>query len=123
MKAATPKLQPVRQPPQTEQTRAGYSVQAENWAQQTKCPRIQQIKAWWVWDVPMQRRHHDRRTFAAALPTTWCSEAGHVARANTIEGQASWQPGGAEEDSYFREGVRHLRLVCDEEDRSLTADV
>ena len=35
LEAATPKLQPVRQPPQTEQTRAGYSVQAENWAQQT----------------------------------------------------------------------------------------
>ena len=35
MEAATPKLQPVRQPPQTEQDRAGYSVQVENWAQQT----------------------------------------------------------------------------------------
>ena len=33
--AATPKLKPVRQPPQTEQARAGYSVQIENWAQQT----------------------------------------------------------------------------------------
>ena len=35
MKAATPKLQPIRQPPQTEQDRAGYSVQVENWTQQT----------------------------------------------------------------------------------------
>ena len=35
MEAATPKLQPVRQPPQTEQDRAGYSVQVENWIQQT----------------------------------------------------------------------------------------
>ena len=35
IEAATPKLQPVRQPPQTEQDRAGYSVQVENWAQQT----------------------------------------------------------------------------------------
>ena len=35
MEAATPKLQPVRQPPQTEQDRAGYSVQVENWTQQT----------------------------------------------------------------------------------------
>ena len=33
--AATPNLQPVRQPPQTEQTRTGYSVQVENWTQQT----------------------------------------------------------------------------------------
>ena len=29
------KLQTVRQLPQTEQTRAGHSFQAENWAQQT----------------------------------------------------------------------------------------
>ena len=35
MEAATPRLQPVRQPPQTEQDRAGYSVQVENWTQQT----------------------------------------------------------------------------------------
>ena len=35
MKAATPKLQPVRQLQQTEQTTAGCSLQDENWAQQT----------------------------------------------------------------------------------------
>ena len=35
MEAATPKLQPVRQPPQTEQDRTGYSVQVDNWTQQT----------------------------------------------------------------------------------------
>ena len=35
MEAATLKLQPVKQPPQTEQDRAGYSVQAENGTQQT----------------------------------------------------------------------------------------
>ena len=35
MEAATPKVQPVRQPPQTEQDRASYSVQVENWTQQT----------------------------------------------------------------------------------------
>ena len=35
MQAATPKLQPVRQPPQTEQTRTGHSVPVENWTQQT----------------------------------------------------------------------------------------
>ena len=35
MEAATPKLEPVRQPPQTEQTRAGYSVHAESSVQQT----------------------------------------------------------------------------------------
>ena len=33
--AATPKLQPVRQPPQTEQSRTGHFVQVENWTQQT----------------------------------------------------------------------------------------
>ena len=35
MEAATPRLQPVRQPPQTEQARAGHSVQADSWTQQT----------------------------------------------------------------------------------------
>ena len=34
-----------------------------------------------------------------------------VARTNTTEGQTIWQPGGAEEDSRFREGDRHLRLA------------
>ena len=37
-----------------------------------------------------------------------------MARTDTTEGQALWQPGGAEEDSRFREGDRHLRLACDE---------
>ena len=46
MEAATLKLQPVRQPPQTEQDRAGYSVQDENWTQQTKRPHVQQIQGW-----------------------------------------------------------------------------
>ena len=32
------------------------------------------------------------------------------------EGQAVWQPGGAEEDSRLREGNRHLRLAYDEEE-------
>ena len=45
------------------------------------------------------------------LPAAWCSEAGHVARTDTTEGQALWQPGGVEEDSCCREGDRHLRLV------------
>ena len=39
------------------------------------------------WDMwPEQRRHHDCWTSTAALPTTWCSEAGHVARTT----QTSW---------------------------------
>ena len=43
-------------------------------------------------------------------------EAGHVARINTTEGQALWQPGGAEEDSRFRQGDRHLCLAYDAEE-------
>ena len=31
--------------------------------------------------------------------------------AGSTDGQALWQPGGAEEDSLFREGDRHLRLA------------
>ena len=46
----------------------------------------------------------------------YCSETEHVARTSTTEGQALWQRGGAEEDSYFREGDRHLRLAYDEEE-------
>ena len=64
----------------------------------------------------MLRRHHDYRTPAAVLPTTSCSEMGHVARPdttegrnttevldttegrNTSEGGAVWQSGGAEEE-------------------------
>ena len=37
---------------------------------------------------PEQRRHHDCRTSTTALPTTRCSEPGHVARTKTTEGQA-----------------------------------
>ena len=36
--------------------------------------------------------------------------------AGTSEGQAVWQPGGAEEDSRLREGNRHLHLAYDEEE-------
>ena len=64
----------------------------------------------------MQRRHYDRRISTAALPTTCCSEAGHVAGTNTTEGQALWQPGGDEDDDHFREGDRYLRLVYDDDD-------
>ena len=39
-----------------------------------------------------------------------------MARTDTTEGQALRQPGGAEEDSRFREGDKHLRLACDEEE-------
>ena len=34
----------------------------------------------------MQHRHHNCRTSTTALPTTWCSEVGHVARTT----QTSW---------------------------------
>ena len=37
-----------------------------------------------------------------------------MARTNTTEGQGLWQPGGAEEDSHFREGNRHLCLAYDD---------
>ena len=66
------------------------------------------------WYVPMQRRHRNSRTSTAALPTTWCFEAGRVARTNTTEGQDLWQPGEAEADSRFRESDRHLRLAYDD---------
>ena len=36
-----------------------------------------------------------------------------MARTDTTEGQALWQPRGAEEDSCLREGGRPLRLVYD----------
>ena len=42
-----------------------------------------------------------------------------MARTNTTEGQAVWQPGGAEEDSCFREGNRHLCLAYDDEEEDL----
>ena len=32
----------------------------------------------------------------------------------TSEGQAPWQPGGAEQDSRLREGNRHLHLAYDD---------
>ena len=116
----TPMKRPSSKPsscvPQTEQTRADYSVQDENQAQQTLCPHVQQVQGWWVWDVPVRHRHHDCRTSDTALPVTWCSEAGHVARTKITEGQALWQPGGAKEDCRFCEGNGHLRLAYEEED-------
>ena len=38
-----------------------------------------------------------------------------MAGTDASEGQAVWQPGGAEEDSRLREGNRHLHLAYDEE--------
>ena len=38
---------------------------------------------------------------------------------DTSEGQAVWQPGGAEEDSRLREGNRHLHLAYDDEEEEL----
>ena len=35
------------------------------------------------------------------------------------EGQAVWQPGGAEEDSRLREGNRHLHLAYEEEEEQM----
>ena len=37
-----------------------------------------------------------------------------MARTDIAEGQALWQPGGAEEDSGFLEGDRHLHLAHDD---------
>ena len=39
-----------------------------------------------------------------------------MAGTDATEGQAVWQPGGAEEDSRLREGNRHLHLAYDEEE-------
>ena len=39
-----------------------------------------------------------------------------MAGPDASEGQAVWQPGGAEEDSRLREGNRHLHLAYDEEE-------
>ena len=39
-----------------------------------------------------------------------------MAGPDATEGQAVWQPGGAEEDSRLREGNRHLHLAYDEEE-------
>ena len=41
-----------------------------------------------------------------------------MAGSDASEGQAVWQPGGAEEDSRLREGNRHLHLAYDEEEDS-----
>ena len=44
-----------------------------------------------------------------------------VTRTDTAKGQALWQPGGAEEDSHFCEGDRHLHLeYSDEEEDPVT---
>ena len=39
-----------------------------------------------------------------------------MAESDVTEGQALWQPGGAEEDSRLCEGNRHLHLAYDEEE-------
>ena len=39
-----------------------------------------------------------------------------MAGTDSSEGQALWQPGGAEEDSRLREGNRHLHLAYNEEE-------
>ena len=39
-----------------------------------------------------------------------------MARTKTTEGHALWQPGGAKENSHFREGNGHLHLVYEEEE-------
>ena len=42
-----------------------------------------------------------------------------MARTDTTEEQTLWQPGGTEEDSYFREGDRHLHLVYDDNEEDV----
>ena len=39
-----------------------------------------------------------------------------MAGTNTSEGQALWQPGGADEDSRLREGDRHRHLAYDDDE-------
>ena len=39
-----------------------------------------------------------------------------MAGTDASEGQALWQPGGAEEDSRLREGNRHLHLAYDDKE-------
>ena len=41
-----------------------------------------------------------------------------MARTDASEGQALWQPGGAEEDGRLREGNRHLHLAYEEEEEA-----
>ena len=43
-----------------------------------------------------------------------------MAGSDASEGQAVWQPGGAEEDSRLREGNRHLHLAYDDEEEVYT---
>ena len=43
-----------------------------------------------------------------------------MAGSDASEGQAVWQPGGAEVDSRLREGNRHLHLAYDEEEEPAT---
>ena len=69
--------------------------------------------------VPMQSRYHDSGAPAAALTTTGCREAGHMARPDTTEGRTLWQPGAAEEGCCFRAGVRHLHLLDDGDDEEV----
>ena len=47
-----------------------------------------------------------------------------MAGSDASEGQAVWQPGGAEEDSRLREGNRHLHLAYDDdEEEDISYDV
>ena len=43
-----------------------------------------------------------------------------MAGSDASEGQAVWQPGGAEEDSRLREGNRHLHLAYDDDEEEVT---
>ena len=44
-----------------------------------------------------------------------------MAVSHASEGQAVWQPGGAEEDSRLREDNRHLHLAYHDEEEELDA--
>ena len=46
-----------------------------------------------------------------------------MAGSDASEGQAVWQPGGAEEDSRLREGNRHLHLAYDEGEEITVQDL
>ena len=46
-----------------------------------------------------------------------------MAGTDVFEGQALWQPGGAEEDSRLREGNRHLHLAYDDEEEDHSGNI
>ena len=59
--------------------------------------------------------YHDNMLYCSTVDCM-CFQPGHVAWTDATEGQALWQPGGAEEDSRLCEGNWHLHLAYNEEE-------